>query len=37
MGLKGRIRADDNSGSRLLSDTIEVAVTLDPTLEHTGG
>jgi predicted dehydrogenase len=36
MGPKGRIRADDNSGSRWLSETVEGAVTLDPTFDHAG-
>jgi len=36
MGPKGRIRADDAGGSRLLSDTVEGAVTLDPSFDHPG-
>ena len=36
MGPRGRIRADDDSGSRWLSDTVEGPVTLDPTFSHPG-
>ena len=36
MGPKGRIRADDDSGSRWLSDKVEGALTLDPTFDHAG-